>query len=434
MSLYHPDPHPVVAINAPWGTGAFLAGEVRKLGGRPVAIVPPEQQLPPWYRTMPIDTSEYEEVIEDTALSTTVRTLRAMRATHVLTGNEIGVERTDLITDALGLPGNSPVTSQLRRDKGAMAEAAADHGVAAPRSLVTSRLTDAIEWMEWLGGECVLKPLDSAGSDGVSYCTGVEELKAAWALLHGRDNVLGGANTYLIVQEWLRGEQYIGNTVALRGPDGRPRHVVTEIWRDRRASDAGALLPPGSPAHLYDRADLLSTGDHPAIVAFLHRALDALDVRFGPAHCELMATADGRLVLIEVGARPMGTYVPAALQRATGSDHVLDTVTAAMTGRLPHRRSDPLHVSKMTLASATGGVLAEEPLRRILRLASVDSHTGRVVPGAVVPPTTSLVDAAGRLMLVHRERDVIERDYVAARRIEATELYQPLPAANSCTW
>jgi biotin carboxylase len=51
------------------------------------------------------------------------------------------------------------------------------------------------------------------------------------------------------------------------------------------------------------------------------RVLDALGIRFGPAHTELMLTKEGPL-LIEIGARLDGSDAPIIGERAYGINQI----------------------------------------------------------------------------------------------------------------
>ena len=437
MSPQLPGP-PVVAVVMPFGPiGAHMAIDIRRHNGRAVAVTLPDALLPPHYRGAHgrIDRDLYDDVIYDTAPDTTVAALRTWGVTAVLASTEIAVERTEVLAAALGLPGNAPATTRLRRDKGAMAEALPGCGVSVPRSLVTGRLQDALEWAEWLGGDVIVKPLDSAGSQGVTRCSNTAELTAAWGRLCGLPHAMGGVAHELIVQEPLPpGLQYIANAVTLPGPNGWPVHTVTEVWRDIRAGDEESTLSGAWPWHVYDRADLLRPDDPFALEVrkWVGRVLDGLDVRYGPTHTELKATSTG-LVAIESGARLMGAYHPDAVQMATGSDHVRDTVTAALTGRIPVRDHDPLCVSMVSLASPINGHLDGRLLDVLLNLPTVAEWVGDLTTGAPVTRTGDGLVVPGRLMLVDVSPDAIDHTHQTIREIEASGLYRPLAKTNSCT-
>lgn len=429
----------LAVVSAPYGTGADFVHELRRAGCRVAAVTQPLALLPPHYRHA-LDTSLYDHVLYGTSPAT-IAMLRDLGARHVFAGTEIGVEDSDTLAEALGLPGNRASTSRLRRDKGVMAAAIADAGLAVPHSLVTGSLTDALDWAAHLDGDCVLKPTDSAGSDGVAICSTPEQLRTAWRRLHHVDNAMGGKNSVLVLQERLLGAQFVVNSVTLpaTGPHEQPQHVITEVYRDRRIGDEDSPCPASGPPHLYDRSDLLPLRGpliH-TLTSYVERALDSLDVRHGPAHTEVMMVPGRGPVLIEVGCRPMGAYDPAAMRLATGSDHVRDTVTAALTGTLPDldRSRTPVHVTTVALISPARCVLDGTMLRRLMELPTVTGHVGNPEPGTTIEKTVDLLTAPLRITLTSTSQKDIDDDYDTIRgEIEPGGLYRPcpLPVTTGC--
>ena len=63
------------------------------------------------------------------------------------------------------------------------------------------------------------------------------------------------------------------------------------------------------------------------LVEYVCEALDAIGIQYGPAHTEVMLTADGP-VLIEVGARPQGAIDPAAPLHGVGTNQFIELANA----------------------------------------------------------------------------------------------------------
>ncbi|MEW1569703.1 hypothetical protein AB0454_43090 [Streptomyces sp. NPDC093509] len=410
----------VVAVVAPYGTGSHYRAEVAAKGWDCVAVTTPEDQLPPMYRGH-LDATGYRQVVVHNGdLQATTRTLASLRVTAIVAGTEIGVPLAEVLAHRLHLPGNDPRTSDLRRDKGAMAAALQRAGLDAPRSLSTDRLREALAWAAQQDcEEFVLKPADSGGSDGVFFCTSPDDIKAAWTQLHGIPNALGGDNTHLIVQERLRGMQHVVNSVSAVDAGGTPRHTFTEIWADHRIG------------HVYDRLDLRRPNRLvPKILAeYTARVLDVLGITTGPAHTEVMYARRRGPVLIETGNRPEGSYPVAAMRAATDSDHIRDAVHAAITGR-PERLSHPdpsTFVTKVSLISPGDGALDEDRLQMLLKLPTVRGHVGALTAGTRVTRTVDLLTSPGRLLLASDDAHAITKDHAAIRQLEKDGLYSGDP-------
>ncbi|MET7391435.1 hypothetical protein ACFYPT_40870 [Streptomyces sp. NPDC005529] len=411
----------VVAVVAPYGTGSHYQAEVVAKGWGCVAVTTPEAQLPPMYRGR-LDATGYRQVVVHNGdLQGTARTLASLGVTAIVAGTEIGVPLAEILAHRLGLPGNDPRTSELRRDKGAMAAALKKAGLDAPRSLSSDRLREALAWAAKQEDcdEFVLKPADSGGSDGVFFCTSPDDIRAAWNHLHGIPNALGGDNRHLVVQERLRGMQHVVNSVSAVDAGGTPRHTFTEIWADHRIG------------HVYDRLDLRRPNRLvPKILAeYTARVLDVLGITTGPAHTEVMYARRRGPVLIETGNRPEGSYPVPAMREATGSDHIRDAVHAAITGR-PERLSQPnpnTFVTKVSLIAPGDGALDEDRLQQLLHLPTVRGRVGALTAGTPVTRTVDLLTSPGRLLLASDNAPAITQDHAAIRKLEETGLYSGDP-------
>src|SRR5439155_19130637 len=140
----------------------------------------------------------------------------------------------------------------------------------------------------------VVRPRKSVASDSVAVCRTDDELSRAHEAIAQRENVLGLPNETILVQEFIAGPEYVVDTVSFAG-----RHRIAAFWRYHRP-------PPGLAAGVfYDAMELLPyEGERQeALLAYTVRALDALEIRSGPAHSELIWKDGEGPVLIEVGAR-----------------------------------------------------------------------------------------------------------------------------------
>ncbi|MEV8544458.1 hypothetical protein [Streptomyces sp. NPDC051572] len=405
------------AVVAPYGSGKYYREEFERRGWDCVAVTPPDEALPPLYRGSLDPTGYRHVVVHGDDVAATAQALRGLRVSAVVAGTEIGVSLAEQLAHRLGLPGNDPRTSSRRRDKGAMVAALVSAGIEAPRSLSADRLQDALSWAQALDTpDVVLKAADSAGSGGVFICSGPDEIRSAWAQLHGISNAMGGDNQHLIIQERLQGSHYVVNSVSAPGPGGA-RHTITEVWADRRSGTT----------RVYDRLDLLDRAKFvPRVLAQCTvRALNALGISEGPAHTELMYVPGRGPVLIENGARPEGAYDQAAMREAVGSDHIRDAVHAVVTGTPKSLAADRPRctVSQISLIAPYDGVLDEGLLLTLLTLPTVRGYVRALVPGTPVRRTVGLLTSPGRLTLAAEDPRAIDRDYATIRALESAGLY-----------
>jgi len=333
----------------------------------------------------------------------------------VVVGSEPGVMLSDALSERLGLPSNGTALSRARRDKHEMANALRRAGLRAVEELKTGDVEEAVEWARGRGDwPVVVKPLDSAGTDGVSLCESPDQVRAAFEALLGRPNALQGANEQLLVQEMLRGVQLFTDSISWDGV-----HHVSECWRDTKIRIRGNLA--------YDFEELLDARgeQQDQVIPYVHRVLDALGIRYGPAHTEVMLTRDGP-VLVECGARLHGSIRDDVIDRCTPS-HVTVTVDAYLDpSSVKRRAARPYELRAasrcvMLISHQRGRVVSDAGMRAIEALPSYAGSISLAQPGDVITPTVDLFTCPGIVYLVDPDREVLRRDYERLRELERTQ-------------
>ncbi len=417
-----PCPRRRAAVVHPYSTGRYIAPALAAWGWGAVAVLP-AQPLAAHDHPGSFARRDYDAVITDEGTMPAITAIAAaLDVTAVLAGTETGVPVADQLARALGLAGNDPQTSAVRRDKGQMAAALAAAGVPHPLTIRVSTASQAQAAARAIGGTVVVKPAASAGGEDVAVCRTAREVDTAWQSAAGRQNLMGLRNDELLIQEFLEGQQYTINTVSCPLPGGHVHHYIAEVWLDHRREIPGGKV-------IYDRMDLLA-GDDPRAAGmgrYIARALDALGVRAGPAHCEAMMTSRGP-VLIEAGARLAGMGDPEATALALGASQVglaaeaiTDPAGFAASHRGPYLRH--ARAAQLDLAAPRPAVMDPGTFATISALPSVRGWVGHVAPGGPVTRTVDLLTSPGTLYLAGTA-DAIEADITRIRELEQTELYR----------
>jgi biotin carboxylase len=396
-----------------YSTGAALAPRFAA-AGVPTLHVQSRPVPPPFYARSFRAHDFVGNVVHEDDLDATVEALTPHEVDFVLAGAEIGVPLADALAERLGLPGNGTALSHARRDKHAMAEAVRAAGLNAVEQLKTGSAQEAIAWAAARGDwPVVVKPLDSAGTEGVTFCENAEEIAAAFANGVGRPNALGGANRELLVQEELRGTQFFTDSISWDG-----MHHVSEIWRSRKR-----LVH--DTCEMYDYEDLLEPRgpEQDAVAAYVKSVLDALGIRYGSAHTELVLTGRGP-VLIECGARMQGTILDQVVDRCTPS-HVTVTVDAYLDPRSVARRAaNPQPLRKrarvVTLISQHEGTITAVRHDELERLPSYAGAVALLSPGDRIARTFDLFTSPGTVYLVAPDEARLQEDYERLRELEET--------------
>ncbi|GIJ28770.1 ATP-grasp domain-containing protein [Micromonospora qiuiae] len=361
-------------------------------------------------------------LVHDGDLAATARAVAAYHPVAVVPGGEVGVELADALAERLGLPGNGVELSPARRDKYLMIETVRRAGLAAARQRLVTEPAEAAEWHRSVGGRIVIKPLRSAAGNGVHFCDHPDQSRRAAERLLGADNVFSQTNTALVAQEYLRGTEYMVNTVSRDG-----HHRICEIWRTTRIA-ANGVLDLSDTVYLMPQAGPVQE----TLGEYAGRVLDALGIRHGPAHIEIKLTGDGP-VLVEVGARICGANLPYYAQIAQGGSQLDWTVAAYLRPswfleNYAKPRPPGLSCAYVGLVSPVSGVLrGYRHLDRIRELESFFEMSVVVQPGQPIRPTVDDVSYPALVVLMHEAEETVLRDANTIRYLDGADMYDVPP-------
>lgn len=256
-------------------------------------------------------------VLDSLAYEDVLPVVREIADRHGTPDVVYGQSEYDILTAArvsaeLGVRGGYGVELVRRfKDKPTMKQVVGGAGLRVPGFHRLDGGADAESVVSALGGPpLVLKPRDSAGSQGVSVVRDVRELARA---LEGVDPA-GYA-----CEEYVEGEIFHVDGVYRDGGF----HFVSVSRYVHTCLDYARGRPLGSV--------MLDEGPEQAgIAAFAGRCLDALGLRDGAFHLEVIRPPGGEPVFLEVGLRPGGAQVPFVHLDLYGIDLFAEAFRAAV--------------------------------------------------------------------------------------------------------
>ena len=209
-------------------------------------------------------------------------------------GGEAGVDVADALSEYLGLRSNG-TEIENRRDKYVQQELIRQAGLRAVRQAGSANFSDVENFLTTEAYPVVLKPTESAGSDGVKLCYNFDDAKAHFEKLMNSQLVNGGDCPSVLCQEFLKGDEYVVDHVSRDGV-----HKTVMIWvYDKRKANGGDFvyfgMKPVDP----------STDVAKILINYTRRTLDCLGIQHGPTHSEIMMTSEGPC-LVEVNCRAHG--------------------------------------------------------------------------------------------------------------------------------
>lgn len=329
--------------------------------------------------------------------------------TRIATFGERDQGRAAAIGAALGLATHAPDTVRAVHDKRVMRRVLADAGVEHVTTVTVDSAALLDKWVREHPGRWIVKPFDGSGSAGVSVVADVAQTRAAYQRCVGSAHTGRSGAAEVLVEEYLSGPQVSVETFSEAG-----EHCVVAVTR--KFSDPvtlvelGHVVPAGLPADVTEAAARHTV-----------RVLDALGVRDGVCHTELVLTDDGPRA-VETHLRLAGDEIPYLVRDATGVDLVRCVVRQTLGERV-------LDEVRRTLAADAGQAQAiwfgvAPCAGTLVRVDGADSSVVREVPDGA--PVTGLRDSGSRILFARaagpdpdtalaRARDAVARcDVVVA--------------------
>lgn len=325
----------------------------------------------------------------------------------VIPATESGVMLADQLAVHCNCPNNGLQRSAARRDKYLMLDAIQKSGISVPWFVKISDVDSLSSWIQQKKSyPIVIKPVAQAAGYGLHIVSNEQQLRTVIEELSHKKGVLTPDSVEILAEEYLLGEEYVINTVSQEG-----KHVVTDYWFYQKTYTTSGYC-------LYDRTVILpKTFKNATILAdYVFKVLDALDIRFGVAHTEVMLTTNGPR-LIEVNARVSGIHDKNLWQRCLGYDQIDLCVESYLKSTMDFKKIEKqkdlnAHAMVITLQNEKSGRIVGLPDSAIIQSRpSYYKHRLYYSLGDTIKPTTNTIDAPGRITLLHSAPKIIENDY-----------------------
>jgi biotin carboxylase len=395
----------------PLGTGQEYPEAFREAGVEVVAVLTAAEPIELYRDSWHPENFRHVHVF-DGDLGALAYRLRTYRPICVIAGSETGVELADVLVE-LVLPGSGhvPPLGPARRDKWAMARAVESAGIPHLRQTCSSDPDQIDQWLRDTGLDArpiVVKPPKSAATDDVHLVATGKEWRPLYDEIYGKVNEFGVRNDAILVQEYAEGPELVVDSYSVDG-----KHGLVDVCRYTK-------VQRGDRIGIYDLVDLVPP-DHPdtrAVWPYAERVLDAVGIRNGPCHTELILTADGPR-LLEVGARPAGGDHQRIIRLATGSNQILRTVAHRVHGVFEDGYRWQQHACRVVITAPYAGVWRNaEVFSGVPELPTFQAQHFGYRTGDVVPAPGSMATFLGWVVLAGTDGAAVAADY---RRIKDWE-------------
>lgn len=392
--------------------------DVEELAG---FVLPPPGEAGAWLEGELLDESlklnEAAAAADADAAASEDGTVLVPKCVGVLCESDEALAEAEALAHALGVPSNAGADgapNAALRDKGATHAAAAAAGVAVPAQALCATWAEAAAFLDALPRpDCVVKPRRGAASTNVHLCASRAAARRAFDDVAAAPLWADGAPG-VVVQEFVAGDEFAVDTVSRDGV-----HKCVAIWRYEKRPCNGA------PFVYYATRLCACTGAARAAAEHALAALDAVGLRCGPSHTEVIVPPDPAVrgpVLVEVNARWHAASFSDVTAAVLGVDALAASVDAAVEGAEAFAAVPRLPAADLAgqagliahfVSNVQGTVAAVRGLEDVRALPTVRDAYVYAGEGEAVERTVDIRTDAGQALL-WGPAEAVEEDFEAA--------------------
>lgn len=230
-----------------------------------------------------------------------------------------GVATAAYVAEKLGLPSCGPYESvNILQNKGLFRKFLTDNGFNVPVAKGYSNYEDALADKDIFNWPVIVKPVDSAGSKGVTKVETPDKLKESI------DYALSFSHTAeFIIEDFLEKKGHSSDTDSF-SVDGELKFV--SFSAQRFDENAGNPYTPSA----YSWPATISNEHQKELTNEIQRLLKLLNMRTSIYNIETRECTDGKAYIMELSPRGGGNRLAEMLRYATGVDLITNAVRAAV--------------------------------------------------------------------------------------------------------
>ena len=257
-----------------------------------------------------------------------------------------GVVTAAYVAEKMGLPScGSYETVSILQNKARFRRFLTDNGFNVPKIHSYNSVEDAIREKDIIEYPVIVKPVDSAGSKGVTRVNSSDELFAA--VEHAFDYSLG---SQIIIEDYLEKVGYSSDTDCF-SVDGKLRFVSFNSQRFDESSDNPYAPAAFSwPSSMPSEVELELTNEIQRVITLLNLGNSIYNV-------ETRLATNGKPYIMEISPRGGGNRLAECLRYATGVDLIEGAVRAALGMPIENITQQPYsgHWAEVVLHSENNG-------------------------------------------------------------------------------
>lgn len=351
---------------------------------------------------------------EDDDLQLLVEQLSAFTIRAIIPGCESGVYLADQLNDKLKLTKRNDIsTLDNRTNKFLMQETLKKANIRSANQILINEFDPLLEWVNKNGYPVVLKPEESAGTDGVFICRKEEDIRTAFHSIMSNKSVHGFQNNHVVAQEMLIGDEFMVNTVS----DG-DAILVTDIILGKKTTSKSVPL--------YDYTLNINSDNkrYNKIADYVKQVLPVLGLHYGAAHTEVIVTKNGP-TLVEINCRLTGAFDMSATMDSIGTTQVEALVNSYIKSNyiknqtsLETKASPKTTLTSCFIAPKSDVLLQDPDFSFFTDIPGFHSIKFGARKGSTLPMTTSLMNIPGEVVFVGDNEKMLMQSHELFRQNE----------------
>lgn len=291
---------PACIIVDPFVAPHILTHALIEQGIEPIALLVDTWSDPAW-KADRIKKAKFAKIIEcynENQLNDLPQQLQDYEILGFVYGREgLSIQKADNIARRFFPQFANPGASEPRIDKYVMHETCRQAGLLVPKQIRIFSESEYQQHHEFIASllPAIVKPTHSSGSRGVTLCKTLDEVQNAVHHLFQQTYDTGKVDE-LLIQEQLLGMEYYVDSVSING-----KHQICSVHRYNKIPYKNRFI------YRWDEALDKRSDESQQCIAYVTKALDAVQLHHGFGHTEVFLTPQGP-ALIEINARMSGGY------------------------------------------------------------------------------------------------------------------------------
>ena len=316
----------------------------------------------------------------------------------IVTFTDSGVVSTAYVQHHLGLPKIGPLKSvEILQDKARFRQFLTDHGFNVPKAKGYQHYEDAAQDINHFRWPVIVKPVDSAGSKGVTRIDSPDMLQTAFS--HALQFSI---SKHVIIEEFIEKSGCSSDSDCF-SIDGKLVIATFSSQRFDIAAD-NPYTPSG-----YSWPSTFTKQQEAELTSEIQRLLTLLDMRTTVYNVETRIGIDGKPYIMEVSPRGGGNRLSEMVRFMTGADMVTSAVRAAVGDSVFLQQSALNgYWAEIILHADTTGKFVELTINKDFKEKYIYETDLWVKAGAMVESFTGANKSIGTLVLRFDKKEEME--------------------------